>query len=223
MWRVMAIRADSIWRLVTYAGSSAWMANSPKLIAVPPLALPDRLGWCCLRCLTRRGMSTCQPSVFSAAVFSAALDSAAAVASGPATSATVVSGATSPEVTATVLSAVSATGPVDDSAAARPASVPPAGVAGRAGRRWGRRGAAPRRGGGPRRGRAWTRLLRGAASGAPWLHPLREAAPSGVRAPLVVRRGVRRGVGAHGLRAPAVPPPAALHWLRRPSPRLPSG
>src|SRR5215213_10118281 len=57
MWRVMAIRADSIWRLVTYAGSRAWMAYSPKLIDVPPLALPDRLGWCCLRCLTRRGMS----------------------------------------------------------------------------------------------------------------------------------------------------------------------
>src|SRR5688572_23156180 len=33
------------------------MANSPKLIAAPPLALPPRSGWCCLRCLTRRGMS----------------------------------------------------------------------------------------------------------------------------------------------------------------------
>src|SRR5215203_4201482 len=53
----MAIRADSICRLVTYAGSRAWMAYSPKLIDVPPLALPERLGWCCLRCLTRRGMS----------------------------------------------------------------------------------------------------------------------------------------------------------------------
>src|SRR5919107_3259218 len=58
MWRVMAIRADSICRLVTYAGSSAWMAYSPKLIWVPPLARPERLGWCCLRCLTRRGIST---------------------------------------------------------------------------------------------------------------------------------------------------------------------
>src|SRR5919202_677576 len=57
MCRVIAIRADSIWRLVTYAGSRAWMAKSPKLIAVPPLAAPDRLGWCCLRCLTRRGIS----------------------------------------------------------------------------------------------------------------------------------------------------------------------
>src|SRR5919107_3056787 len=58
MWRVMAIRADSICRLVTYAGSSAWMAYSPKLISVPPLARPERFGWCCLRCLTRRGIST---------------------------------------------------------------------------------------------------------------------------------------------------------------------
>src|SRR5918999_594863 len=58
MCRVMAIRADSICRLVTYAGSSAWMAYSPKLISVPPLARPERLGWCCLRCLTRRGIST---------------------------------------------------------------------------------------------------------------------------------------------------------------------
>src|SRR5919107_1759547 len=90
MWRVMAIRADSICRFVTYAGSSAWMAYSPKLICVPPLARPERLGWCCLRCLTRRGISTCQPSVgFCAAVFSAA-----AVASAPAASATVCSGAT---------------------------------------------------------------------------------------------------------------------------------
>src|SRR3954469_13825445 len=64
MWRVMAIRADSIWRLVTYAGSGAWMANSPKLIAVPPLALPERLGWCCLRCLTRRGISMASGPLF---------------------------------------------------------------------------------------------------------------------------------------------------------------
>src|SRR5215212_6658065 len=60
----MAIRADSICRLVTYAGSRAWMANSPKLISVPPLALPDRLGWCCLRCLTRRGMSMASGPLF---------------------------------------------------------------------------------------------------------------------------------------------------------------
>src|SRR5919112_161525 len=64
MWRVMAIRADSICRLVTYAGSRAWMAYSPKLISVPPLALPVRLGGCCLRCLTRRGMSMASGPLF---------------------------------------------------------------------------------------------------------------------------------------------------------------
>src|SRR4051794_7420328 len=57
MCRVMAIRADSICRLVTYAGSRAWMPNSPNVTAVPPLAAPERPGWCCLRCLTLRGMS----------------------------------------------------------------------------------------------------------------------------------------------------------------------
>src|SRR3954469_18235481 len=64
MCRVMAIRADSICRLVTYAGSRAWMAYSPKLISVPPLARPERLGWCCLRCLTRRGMSMASGPLF---------------------------------------------------------------------------------------------------------------------------------------------------------------
>src|SRR5919202_515599 len=62
MCRVMAIRALSICRLVTYAGSRAWMPHSPKVTAVPPLAAPERSGWCCLRCLTRRGMSIGQPS-----------------------------------------------------------------------------------------------------------------------------------------------------------------
>src|SRR5437763_8736632 len=57
MWRMIAIRADSICRLVTYAGSKAWMPYSPKTTLVPPLAAPDRPGWCCLRCLTRRGIS----------------------------------------------------------------------------------------------------------------------------------------------------------------------
>src|SRR4051794_39221185 len=57
MCRVMAIRADSICRLVTYAGSSAWMPYSPKVTRLPPLEAPPRLGWCCLRCLTRRGIS----------------------------------------------------------------------------------------------------------------------------------------------------------------------
>src|SRR3954447_3344838 len=64
MCRVMAIRADSICRFVTYAGSRAWIAYSPKLIAVPPLALPPRSGWCCLRCLTRRGMSMASGPLF---------------------------------------------------------------------------------------------------------------------------------------------------------------
>src|SRR5918995_7033382 len=58
MCRVIAIRADSICRLVTYAGSSAWMPYSPKLTLVPPLAMPVRSGWCCLRCLTLRGSNT---------------------------------------------------------------------------------------------------------------------------------------------------------------------
>src|SRR6202012_3364987 len=44
MCRVMAIRAASICRLVTYECSRAWMPNSPKLTAVPPLALPWRSG-----------------------------------------------------------------------------------------------------------------------------------------------------------------------------------
>src|SRR6478672_7292493 len=33
------------------------MPKSPKASDVPPLAVPRRLGWCCLRCLTRRGIS----------------------------------------------------------------------------------------------------------------------------------------------------------------------
>src|SRR3954466_10392174 len=57
MWRVIAIRAASIWRLVTYAGVSAWMPYSPNDTSVPPVAWPERPGWCCLRYLTLRGMS----------------------------------------------------------------------------------------------------------------------------------------------------------------------
>ena len=37
-WRVMAIRAASIWRAVSQPGSSAWIPKSPKLTVVPPLA-----------------------------------------------------------------------------------------------------------------------------------------------------------------------------------------
>src|SRR3954468_16039088 len=57
MWRVIAIRADSIWRFVTYDASVAWMPKSPKASLVPPLAAPVRFGWCCLRCLTLRGIN----------------------------------------------------------------------------------------------------------------------------------------------------------------------
>src|SRR5579863_4627795 len=57
MCRVMAIRAASICRLVTYACSRAWIPYSPNDTWVPPLALPVRCGRCCLRCLTLRGMS----------------------------------------------------------------------------------------------------------------------------------------------------------------------
>src|SRR2546423_3004492 len=54
---VMAIRAASICRAVSQAGSRAWIPNSPKVTVVPPLAIPDRRPRCCLRCLTFRGMS----------------------------------------------------------------------------------------------------------------------------------------------------------------------
>src|SRR5690349_9614248 len=57
MCRLMAIRAGSICRLVTYAGVSAWMPYSPNARLLPPLEAPSRPGWCCLRCLTRRGIS----------------------------------------------------------------------------------------------------------------------------------------------------------------------
>src|SRR3954449_1755332 len=33
------------------------MPYSPKVTFVPPLAIPRRFGWCCLRCLTLRGIS----------------------------------------------------------------------------------------------------------------------------------------------------------------------
>src|SRR6185312_3713378 len=65
MCRLIAIRADSICRLVMYACSSAWMPYSPKLTDVPPLAMPRCLGWCCLRCLTLRGINMIQLSVLS--------------------------------------------------------------------------------------------------------------------------------------------------------------
>src|SRR5665811_1973236 len=63
MWRVIAIRAASIWRLVTYAGVIAWMPYSPNETLVPPVAWPVRPGWCCLRCLTLRGISIIMPQL----------------------------------------------------------------------------------------------------------------------------------------------------------------
>src|SRR5262245_14217802 len=57
MWRVMAIRAASIWRAVIHPGSSAWMPNSPKLTSVPPLATPVMRPRWCLRCATLRGIN----------------------------------------------------------------------------------------------------------------------------------------------------------------------
>src|SRR3954453_4175758 len=33
------------------------MPYSPNVTRVPPLAAPERPGWCCLRCLTRRGIN----------------------------------------------------------------------------------------------------------------------------------------------------------------------
>src|SRR6478752_8628969 len=57
MCRVMALRAASICRFVTYACSSAWIPYSPKFTWVPPVALPVRCGRCCFLCLTLRGMS----------------------------------------------------------------------------------------------------------------------------------------------------------------------
>src|SRR5215470_1273257 len=62
MCRVIAIRAASIWRFVTYACSTAWMPYSPNATRVPPVAAPVRCGRCCLRCATLRGISIDQPS-----------------------------------------------------------------------------------------------------------------------------------------------------------------
>src|SRR6266700_713071 len=62
MCLVIAIRAASICRFVTYECSTAWMPYSPKATLVPPLAAPDRSGLCCLRCRVLRGMSIPQPS-----------------------------------------------------------------------------------------------------------------------------------------------------------------
>src|SRR5829696_2008331 len=55
--RVMAIRAASIWRLVTQPRSSALRPYSPNSTRVPPFELPRMRPRCCLRCLTRLGWS----------------------------------------------------------------------------------------------------------------------------------------------------------------------
>src|SRR6266536_3563772 len=57
MYLVMAIRAASIWRLLTQAASAACRPNSPKVTLVPPLASPPLRGRCCLRCFTRLGVN----------------------------------------------------------------------------------------------------------------------------------------------------------------------
>src|SRR5262245_581419 len=57
MWRVMAIRAASIWRAEIHPGSSAWMPYSPKSSSVAPLAWPCMRPRWCLRCATLRGIN----------------------------------------------------------------------------------------------------------------------------------------------------------------------
>src|SRR3954471_9220679 len=56
-WRVMAIRAASIWRAVIQPGSRAWMPYSPNDTRVPPVEAPVMRPRCCLRCLTFFGIN----------------------------------------------------------------------------------------------------------------------------------------------------------------------
>src|SRR5207302_9868902 len=56
--RVIAIRAASIWRLVTHPCSIALRPYSPNCTRVPPLAMPRRRPRCGLRNLVRFGSST---------------------------------------------------------------------------------------------------------------------------------------------------------------------
>src|SRR5260221_39120 len=56
--RVIAIRAASIWRLVTQPCSIALRPYSPNWTRVPPLAMPRRRPRCGLRDLVRLGSST---------------------------------------------------------------------------------------------------------------------------------------------------------------------
>src|ERR1700692_744391 len=57
MWRVSAIRAASIWRLVIQHGSSACNPYSPKVSELPVIALPVMRPRWTLRHLTRFGVS----------------------------------------------------------------------------------------------------------------------------------------------------------------------
>src|SRR5271154_1170701 len=53
----MAIRAASIWRAVSHAGSMAWIPKSPNATDAPPLAWPESRPRCVLRCLTFLGIN----------------------------------------------------------------------------------------------------------------------------------------------------------------------
>src|ERR1700733_7361074 len=55
--RVIARRADSIWRAVIRSGSSALRPKEPKFSSVPPLENPWMRPLCCLRYLLRLGES----------------------------------------------------------------------------------------------------------------------------------------------------------------------
>src|SRR5437763_3282115 len=63
MWRVIAIRAASIWRAVTHPGSRAWMPYSPNTTSVPPFDGPLVRPRCVLRCLTLRGINMASPNL----------------------------------------------------------------------------------------------------------------------------------------------------------------
>src|ERR1700722_90476 len=56
-WRVMAIRAASIWRAVSHPGSRAWMPKSPKATDAPPLAWPFNRPRCVLGGLAFLGIN----------------------------------------------------------------------------------------------------------------------------------------------------------------------
>src|SRR4051794_41933937 len=57
----MAIRAASIWRLVSQPASSALRPYSPNCTFVWPRENPGLRPRCCLRCLTRFGESIYRP------------------------------------------------------------------------------------------------------------------------------------------------------------------